>query len=330
MSLSELRDEFQESLAGFLWRQWGQMGAAANSDRRDEWAADPEALLLLTFEVGRGEPRLFEEVLDWLLLNERLVSVQRLRNLAEDDADRALVEAVLGWLGQNRRRPRLGGKQQTLWADREPQPFFHDSRLRVGDPDPAFLAQGFLKPRTGPSRKSQAPDLGLPINFAFRLRLLLGIGVRAEVVRILLTITAPWVNAQTLAAMTAYTKRNTQEAAGALSAAGEATAQMVGNENRFAAPREQWARFLGLELEELPQHESWPQLFRIWRVVLRWLGDPANEDLGDYMLVSAIRTLLESVESDLLLGGFPIGLGDPDRDFAGLGDFVRGLTKPFV
>lgn len=330
MPLSDLRDEFQERLAGFLWSQWGQMGVSAETTRRDTWAMDPEALLLLTFEVGRGEPRLFEEVLDWLLLNERLISVQRLRNLAEDDSDRALVEAVLGWLGQNRRRPRLGAKQQTLWADREPQPFFRDSRLRVGDPDPAFLAQGFLKPRADPSRKSQAPDLGRLINFAFRLRLLLGVGVRAEVVRILLTVTAPWVNAQTLGAMTAYTKRNAQEAAGALGAAGEATAQLVGNENRFAAPREQWARFLGLDVEGLPRHENWPQVFRIWRAVLRWLGDPANEDLSDYMLASAVRTLLESVESELLLSGSPISLGDPPRDFAGLGNFVRGLTKPVV
>src|ERR1700761_2195203 len=110
MSISALRDDVQGALANFLWDEWGQMGVSANTSRRDTWAMDPEALLLLTFEVGRGEPRLFEEGLDWMLVNERLLSVQRLRNLIVDDEDRRLVEAVLGWLGQKRSRTRLAAR----------------------------------------------------------------------------------------------------------------------------------------------------------------------------------------------------------------------------
>src|ERR1700761_7383732 len=110
MSISELRDEVQGALASFLWDEWGQMGVSANTKRHDTWATDPEALLLLTFEVGRGEPRLFDEVLDWMLVNERLLSVQRLRNLAVDGADQMLVESVVGWLGENHPRARLKPK----------------------------------------------------------------------------------------------------------------------------------------------------------------------------------------------------------------------------
>jgi hypothetical protein len=76
MSISELRDDVQKALVDFLWDEWAQMGVSANTSRRDTWATDPEALLLLTFEVGRGEPRLFDEVLDWMLVNERLLSIQ--------------------------------------------------------------------------------------------------------------------------------------------------------------------------------------------------------------------------------------------------------------
>src|ERR1700743_714956 len=151
MSISELRDEVQDALANFLWDEWGQMGVSASTSRSDPWATDPEALLLLTFEVGRREPRLFEEVLDWMLVNERLLSVQRLRNLAVDDEDRRLVESVIGWLGQKRRRGRLKPKPGDAG---EPQPFFRDSHLEVAHPDPAFLAQGFVKPQSEPSGKS--------------------------------------------------------------------------------------------------------------------------------------------------------------------------------
>jgi hypothetical protein len=325
MSISTLRDDFQERLAGFLWDQWGQMGVSASTRRRDGWAADPEALLLLTFEVGRGEPRLFDEVLDWMLVNERLISVQRLRNLALDDADRALVEAALGWLGENRRRSRLQGK---VGLAKEPEPFFRGSRLRLTKPDPAFLAQGFRKSRTTPSGKSQPPDLGLPINFAFRLRLLLGVGVRAEVARTLLTVEAPWVNAQALAANTAYTKRNVQEAVAGLAAGGLVRSWVVGNENRYEVPPERRPEFTGLD--RLPRHEDWPQLFRSYRVILRRLADPANQDLSDYMLLSGARTLLEEVAPDLRFAGVHLDLGSATRDLGNFEAAVRGVLQPLL
>jgi hypothetical protein len=323
MSISQLRDGFQKGLVEFLWDEWGQIGVSTNSRRRDDWAMDPEALLLLTFEVGRNEPRLFGEVLDWMLFNEKLISVQRLRNLAEDEDDRALVEAVMGWLGQNRRRTRLGARSEASGAEVEPQPFFRNSRLPVTDPDPAFLAQGFLKARSEPSGKSQAPDLHLPINLTFRLRLLLGVGVRAEVIRTLLTTSAPRVNAQVLAASSAYTKRNVQEAAGALVAAGTATAWTVGNENRFEVSRQQWSHFL--ELEMLPQHEEWPQLFRVFRLILRWLDDPTKRDLSEYMLMSGARTLIEEIGPDLPFIGIPVNPGYWTQDFPSFERFVHEL-----
>jgi hypothetical protein len=324
MSISELRDEVQGALTNFLWDEWGQMGVAASTKRRDTWATDPEALLLLTFEVGRGEPRLFDEVLDWMLVNERLLSVQRLRNLIVDNEDRKLVEAVLGWLGQKRRRARLEAKGGSISVGGEMKRFFRDSRLKVSEPDPAFLAQGFLKPQVEPSGKSQAPDVRLPINFAFRLRLLLGVSARAEVARALLTTDAPWMNAQALAAVTAYTKRNVQEAASSLAAADLVRTWVVGNENRFEAGG-RWGVFLGVE--HLPGSKDWPQLFRVLRQIVRWLVDPANQDLSDYLLLSKARTLIDETERDLRFAGISVSAGDSTRDLPSFESFVRGFLS---
>jgi hypothetical protein len=327
MSIVDLRDDFQRRLVDFLWDEWGQMGVSASSPQRDSWAMDPEGLLLLTFEVGRDEPRLFEEVLDWILVNERLISVQRLRNLVSDDADRRLVEAVMGWLGQNRRRARLGARSESPKTDGQPQPFFRGSRLSTSEPDPAFLAQGFLRPAAEPSGKSQAPDVGLPINFAFRLRLLLGVSVRAEVARALLTTDAPWMNVQALAASSAYAKRNVQEAVAALAAGGFVETRAIGNENRIEAS-DRWARFLGAS--RLPGSRNWPQLFRAYRRVLRWLVDPATLGLSDYLLLSGARTLIERVEPDLLFAGIPVSAGDATRDYRSFEAFVQGLLRDLL
>ena len=43
------------------------------------------------------------------------------------------------------------------------------------------------------------------------------------------------------------------------SCAGTLESFELGNEQRFSAPRDRWAHFL--DLDELPHHEDWPQLF---------------------------------------------------------------------
>jgi hypothetical protein len=150
-------------------------------ERREERATDPEALLLFTLNVGRSDPRLFDEVLDWLALNATLVSEHRLRNLCASPTDRALVDAALDWAAGERRRERPAGASRK----RATEPLFPSLPAPRGDLDPAFARHGFAREPVQRSGKSQPPRLHDPIAFAFRLRRLLGVGVRAEVMRAL-------------------------------------------------------------------------------------------------------------------------------------------------
>jgi hypothetical protein len=313
MQLSEFREQLQGHLADFLWDQWGQLGVQASVAGHDHWAADPEALILLGLEVGREDPRLTDEVLDWLAMNERLISVQRLRNLIADEEDRALVEGAIGWLAGQRRRARLTPKG----AEQEPlrrESFYRRLGDVIAEPDPAFLAQGFLKPLFEPRLHSHPPDFEAPIAFAFRLRALLGFGARAEAMRVILTVDAPWMSVQAIAASTAYTKRNVQEALGQLRAAGALRSSTLGNEQRFQAPRQRWAEFLGLE--EFPSHRDWPQLFSAYRRLLRWAVAQEAAELSPYMLASAARALAEELSDDLRFAGVPFdGGGPPGADY---------------
>jgi len=298
VDFSTARDRLSERLLQFCWEQWAQMGVSAPVTRNDGWAADPEALILFTLEVGRDDPRLLDEVLDWVHANERWLSVQRLRNLAREDEDRALVEAALGWAAQWRSRPRL--KARPPGTDGEPVPYFRTLGGPVPDPDPAFLAAGFLKPASAPSGKSQAPDLGLPINFALRMRAIFGVGGRAEVARVLVCSRALGLSAQELANLTGFAKRNVQEALSGLRDAGVVSSSQVANEQRFEAPRERWEEFLALPIREIPVLIDWPALLHALRTILRWFRDPRNESLSPYMQTSEARALLDEVGQELL------------------------------
>jgi hypothetical protein len=186
---------------------------------------------------------------------------------------------------------RLGRRQRPPEREAPPEPFYRRLSSPIGEPDPAFLELGFLKPVVDPERRSAAPDMFAPINFAFRLRSLPGIGARSEAVRVLLGGHAH-LSVAAITESTAYAKRNVQEALAGMRAAGVIATTTLGNEQRIAIPLDRWLGLL--DLEQLPEHVEWPQIFTALRLLLRWLADPANEKLTEYMLSSEARLLLEA------------------------------------
>jgi hypothetical protein len=73
-SLTTYRDEYRELLLDLLWRQWSTLGVAGHGSAEQERIIDPEALLLLTCTAARCDPRLFDEVIDWLQANGWLIN----------------------------------------------------------------------------------------------------------------------------------------------------------------------------------------------------------------------------------------------------------------
>jgi hypothetical protein len=317
---STLSERLDAGLREFAWDEWGQMGVLALPHRRSRWAQDPEALIICTLEVGRDDPRLFDELLGWLLVNEALLSVRRLRAVCRGTEDERLLAGALGWLAQHRPRARLAPRG----AAREgaPVPLFHGLSTPVRAPDPAFVAVGLLRPTVAPSDATR-PDLRAPINLALRLRELLGVGVRAEVVRFLLTVDAPSVNAQAVARSAGFAKRNVHEALVSLHAAGVVSQWAVGNEQRYGIDRPVWARLLEIGVAQLPQERAWPQLLAGLRTIRRWLHGADLAGLSDYLRASRARDLLEQVRPDFGQAGVPVG----DRPGLGAWDDLEALVE---
>jgi hypothetical protein len=326
MPMSATRDQFASGLRDFAWNEWSQMGVLASPRRRSPWAQDPEALVVFTLEVARDDPRLFDELLDWLVVNERLISVRRLRALCRTPDDRRLLEAALGWVGGHRPRARLSAREREL--DGEKVPLFR-GRFAVSphEADEAFAAQGLLRPRVGRTRKAQSPDLGLPINFAFRLRQLLGVGARAEASRFLLTVDAPRVTAQAVARSAGYAKRNVYEALTELQRAGVVSVTTVGAEQFFAVDRHRWATFLDHPKAALPSHRDWPQLLGAAVRLLRWMGRPDLDDLSEYLRSSQALDLLEQVGPELRYAGVETSA---EADLSAAVDDVAALAETLL
>jgi hypothetical protein len=308
---SALSDRLRDALVDFAWDEWGQMGVFSAPEVRSRWAQDPEAMIVFTLEVGRYDARLFDELLDWLVVNDTLVSTRRLRAMCVDDEDRALVAAATEWVAANRRR---GSARSVASAAGTEQPLFHGLRATVREPEPVFARHGFLRGHPTVRRYSAAPDPLAPINLAFRLRRLLGTSARAEVVRVLLTTEASSLSGMRITRGAGYARQNVHEALAALRETGVVTRVTLDINQRYAIDRERWAAFLGLPPEWRPVERDWPELLGALRRTLRFLARYDLEGMSPYLRGSVTRQHLEDVAPALTRAGVTVEPGATVED----------------
>lgn len=297
-----------ERLVSFAWQEWAQMGLLIERSHTSPWAQDPEALIVFTLEVARDEPRLFDELLDWMLHNEPRLSVRRLRAMCIDETDRRLTDAAIRWLARHRPRARLnprGNTGELAPATTSLEPLFRDD-FPIREPDPDFAAAGYQRSVLVPSGKSVPPDLTTSINLAFRLRAILGVGIRSEVVRIMLTSQPALSAAQPLASASGYSVRNVRDALAGLVEARVFSRLDARGEQRYRIDAEAWAALLGRDIGDLPIHRDWPALLGSLRLIYRWRRAQSDHETTDYMRGSESRRLLVHLRRDLAQVGIEI------------------------
>lgn len=324
MLISELKERTQQAFLEFAWRQWAQMGVSANAVGFDRWAIDPEAMLLFTIAVARRDPRLFDEILDWIARNRRLLTIQRLRNLTSRfPVDARLVGAVMASTGE----PVLSQwlKSQIPGQLLEDVPVFTSDVLGfVGKADPIFAEYGYIRPRVVRSGKSREPDIKIPANFAFQLRHLFGPGSRSEVMRILLTFRDGPLDAARLSDEVGFAKRNVNDTLASLAASRAVKARWSGNERHFVAYRDKWATFLevGPSAEHIPSFVSWVHLLPASLEIIAWLDAEAERNDSDYLVSSRARELMERVSHHLMMAGLDVSSERPVHGAAYLSTFA--------
>ncbi len=308
MQISEIRDKVSQGLLDFAWRQWAQVGVSATVEGDDRWAVDPEALILFTIGIGRRDPRLFDEMLDWMAFNHELLSTQRLRNLARRfPVPSALVAAVIAWTRQTAPESLLVDQSGAVQS-REPV-FSPDVLAFVSRPDPVFAEHGFIRPSAARTGKSHEPDPAFPVNLSFRLRHLFGPGGRSETMRVLLTCPDGPLDTARIADEAGFAKRNISDVLTSLSNSGVIKAAWAGNERHFTAYRERWALLLDLAgPADMPSFVSWVHLLPAALEIVIWLDGKADTAESEYLIASQARRLMNRLTRDLEAGGI-----DPPR-----------------
>jgi hypothetical protein len=259
VALAELSDAVRRATTDVVWIQWRAIGGHAATRVRARSLIDPEALVLMSLMLAPAEPRLGELVSDWAILNAPLLSVQRIKNLmAEGPADA---------------HGRVGAFARLVLAEAK------DIRWR--SLATAGRAGGALTRRTNKTRAREASLLD-DAALWLRLRLGLGVGIKADTMAFLLGGSGTWATVRMVATATSYTPPAVRRAVDDLARAG-----LVLSRSRPHTPAEYsargtpWAAALGLK-GPLPPWRNWYARFTFATAFLTWAEKARTRNVSRY------------------------------------------------
>ena len=314
-SLTGFRARCLEATLDLLWRQWCSLGVAGHaSPVAKNRLIDVEALLLATTSIGRYEPRLFDEALDWMAAYGSLVNLQRLNNLQKFHGvgDDRVLRALAAWLAARATQPRWKTiAKPSAGYNGKPEPLFLEINGSVGaEPDPIFLKHGLERGIFEPRGMSRPPHPTQPPNLMASLRALMGVSVRVEIILYLAgSLTA--AHAAEIARATGYAPRTVQAVLQEMLLSGHLLGQEPpvqrearvrrGSNRRYHVQPTDWA-FLTAG-KPLPQWTPWSALFAMAHSVIAAIPGPGDKPRHSAVISSQLRDTLALQGQSLAAAG---------------------------
>ncbi|HEY5087716.1 MAG TPA: hypothetical protein VII66_10200 [Gemmatimonadaceae bacterium] len=270
-------DDLRESVVNVLWRQWAAVGAMAAAPAQDQSIVDAEALILMSLSMSygdSGEARLRDLVAGWGIINSRLLSVQRLGNLAKDYPDptrRKLIPAAV-----------------KLWATAG-----KDHRWKSLGDESAPMAY-----RTNKAMSVEAP-IDRPAVLMLRLRRALGVGLRPDVMSFLLSMHGRPQSVRAIVSATRYTHAPLRRAINDMTEAGILDLAIAEGADHFTINAKRWSSALGFRSAP-PTWINWTDLFCA-AIALIDLKADADGSVGPTAFGALGRDVWQRNSSGLLL-----------------------------
>ena len=290
--------ELRDRLLAFLWRQWAQLGlASAQVETRDGWVVDPEALLHLTATLGRWDPRLFDEAIDWLAKNARFFNMPRLKSLAKRHgfSGYAVCQAMARVAGDT--DSRLHWRLPVPAPTGETEPLFFSSNgtplAAYGKSDDTFTRSGYARGPVELRGMSRRFNPVMPEAALLRMRSLLGVSARAEILLYLLT--HKMAHPSGIARETGFSQKNVQDALVDMSASGIVhVATLEGRMKSYFVQAKDRAPFLYTP-DCPPRWVTWAPLFRSVEELSLRLRTLDHTSMDQLLLSSHLRQLVKAI-----------------------------------
>lgn len=283
--IEALGHQLRDRTTNVVWAQWAALGSRASSRRQASAVIDPEALVLASLGLVPHEGQLADLLRWWAEVGSGLLSVQRMRNLGA-----AYPGSVRAGLGE------FAGH---AWG-------------AGGDHRWKALAEG-VPLSDAASVAARAPVLAGPGCTLLRLRLGLGVGIKADMLCALLGRSG-WWSIRELAEATLYTPRAVRRAGAELARGGwiEASPDSPAEHRTDAAP---WLPLL--ELEAPAPWRQWHPLFVLVTAVDAWIRAEGWRGQQLAEVEGSARGLVDAHRSAFKWSGVPVPepVSRPDAEY---------------
>jgi len=312
-SLRDSKEAYLDLLLDFLWRQWSALGVAGYSAGGGRWTIDPEALLIFTSTMGRYDPRLFDEMIDWLDRNGRFINIQRLKAIFKKEpfSGERVMAAIAAIMSRRAALQKWKRLAQDKNEARAPEDLFHqrsgDSMPFFGEPDPDFENYGFRRGKLSLRGYSKPAPITRPTGLIYKLRALFGVNARCEIMLYLLT--HPSGHPSRIASDTYYYQKTIQDTLIDMTRSGLIQVRSQGREKHYWLQPEQWGLLLP-STGEFPEWITWPPFFSALERIWLALNRPDLAALEPLLLSSELRKLMKSVKTDIQRAGFARVISD--------------------
>ena len=295
-----------------VWSQWSALGAFLTAEPCRKSIVDPEALLVATCAFGRQDARIFDEAVDWTIINHEMLKPWRLKNISRSfgpDVQRTLG-AVLDFVVKDKEKNLFPGVRKEalkVLDEVEKEELFWREKGRYGQsgkqPDEVFLRWKLLRGSPRIRRHSGTPDPKNPANLMLRLREYYGAGARADVMTYLLTEKGG--SSHGIAAKIKYQQGRVYDVLEDLVGAGIAHKQGGRGNAYYWIDRERFAASLRLGRKR-PVFFVWGDVFcAFYLLVSDWRGHQV-EYQSDFLSAERMRDLSVKIVPLLRKAGEPL------------------------
>ncbi len=331
--LETFKNDFLETLLNWLWGSWALLGVPGSVKAQDLWAMDPEALLLFSLPIARHDPRLFDEILNWLKTNGKLINVQRLRKMAiEENYSSASLLPILGDIFSARQQPlkwknlrspeeSLTGTPLFLTRNSDPLPLF-------GDLDPTFKKSGWLRGKWEFREHTATLPLHGTAGALLRLRAFFGMGARAEIMLYLFTHDQGG-HPSRIASETGYSQKTVQDTLVDMTQSGLIRVTTAGNRKDYHLRPQDFGNIPHL-LGIPPRWINWSVLLAVLEKIFMTLSRKDFLSLPPILAASELRTLMEKIQPKLEKAEVPKFFSNPSKNYPGekyLETFTSDLNR---
>jgi hypothetical protein len=268
--------------------------AGTTQSRDDSRIIDPEALLLFSLSVCRYEPRLFDEIIDWLFQNARFINVQRLQQIQHnyDFHCGPQLSAIAELLAKkSNSRLKWSGLAKKYYQEQK-MPLFFDKQGNFlpcpsdENAEPEFLSHGLRRGPVSLRGYSQTFDVQNPACILLRLRALFGISARAEILCLLASIQE--IHPSRAARITSYYQKTIQTTLVEMAQSGVILTR--------TSKKEKYYRLKSNLLDSLlkPNGQSagwihWPSMFKTVEVIWDMLCELSGQKMDSLLLYSELK-----------------------------------------